>query len=159
MQAERKDALSMLKLVHKLLATKRCPFWTPSMCQVVLKLQASILKLKAEVEALPGAVMHVTLADFVVTPVVVSEIAGAECTLNPAVMLLAWNGTIALALSAVAVVNAAVPQIGMGEQLCILQMFAPVTVPIGTAEHVLDEAPPFIYGLFMGLPIYRRRVF
>jgi hypothetical protein len=74
------------------------------MCQVALKLQASILKLKAEVEALPGAVMHVTLltlADFAVTPVLVNEIAGAECTLNPAVLLLAWNGTMALARSAV----------------------------------------------------------
>ena len=104
-------------------------------------------------EALPGAVMHVTLltlADFAVTPVLVNEIAGAECTLNPAVLLLAWNGTMALARSAVVVtlVNAAVPQIGKGEQLCIVQMFAPVRVPIGTDEHVLDEAPSFtvVYG-------------
>jgi hypothetical protein len=162
MQAERKETLSVLKLVHKLLATKRCPFWIPSVCQVALKLQASIPKLKAEVKALPGAVMHVTLLtlpDLVAAPVLVSEIAGAECTLNPAVLLLAWNGTMALALSARTLVNDAVPQTGMGEQLCIVQMFAPVRVPIGTAEHVLDEAPASIYGVFMGLPIYNRRVF
>lgn len=125
------------------------------MCQLAFKLQASILKPKAEVEALPGAVMHVTLltpADFAVTPVVVSEIAGAEC---PAVLLLVWNGTMALAPSAVpaTLVNAAVPQIGKGGQLCIVQMFAPVRVPLGTAEHLLDEAPAYIYGVFMGLPI------
>ncbi len=112
--------LSVLKLVHKLLATKRCPSWTPSMCQVALKLQASILKPQAEVKAVRGAAMHetlLTLADFVVTPVVVIEIAGAECTLNPAVLLLASNGTMALALSVVTLVNAAVPKIGKGEQL------------------------------------------
>ena len=128
------------------------------MCQAAFKLQATILKLKAEVKALPGAVMHVTLltlADFAVTPVAVSEIAGAECTLNPAVLLLAWNGTTALARSAAAatLVNAAVPQIGKGGQLCIVQMFAPVRVPPGTPEHALDEAPAYIYGVFMGLPI------
>jgi hypothetical protein len=152
---------SVLKPVQKLLAMKQCPFWTPS-TQVALKLQASILKLKAEVKALPGAGMHGTLltpADLV-APLVVREIAGAECTLNPAVLLLVLNGTMTLAQSALTLVNVAVPQTGKGEQLCIIvQMFAPVRVLLGTAEHVIDEAPAFIYGVFMGFPISNRRVF
>jgi hypothetical protein len=59
------------------------------MLQVALKLLALLLKLKAEVKAPPGAVMHV-LAAFVVTQSV-CEIAGpraAVAALNPAVLLL-----------------------------------------------------------------------
>ena len=41
-----------------------------------------------------------------------------------------------------------------------MQLFAPaLTVPMSTVEHVLDEAPACIYGVFMGLPVYNRRVF
>ena len=98
------------------------------MFQVALKLQAFLLKLKAEVRDPPGAGMHATLAlaAFVVTPAVVSAIARAEIALNPAVLLLAlpMNGTTSLlatmAESTVMLVSAAMAQTGKCEQLGIV---------------------------------------
>jgi len=122
------------------------------MFQVAPKLLALILKLKAEVKDLPGAAMHatlLTLAAFLVTQSV-SEIEGprAEGALNPAVALLAsiiLKVAMALmatmALSAAMLVNAAMAQTGKCEQLAIEKFFAlALAVPIGTVEHVLDEA-------------------
>jgi hypothetical protein len=155
LQAEQEEPLSVLKLsVHTLLATKRRPFWTPSMFQVALKLLALILKLKAEVKDPPGAVMHAPLVAFVVTQSV-CDIAGpgaATVALNPAVLLLKAELPLraALVLSAAMLVNAAMAQTGKCEQLTIVLFFAlPLAVPIGTAEHVLDEAAwvPF-YGCY-----------
>ena len=146
LQAELKETLSVLKLpVHSLLVTKRCPSWTPSLFQVALKLLALLLKLKAEVKDPPGVGMHATLAAFVATQSV-SEIAGprAAVALNPAVPPLVAELPLmaATVLSAAMLVNAAMAQTGRCEQLASELHFAILlTVPIGTAELVLDEAP------------------
>ena len=85
---------------------------------------------------------------------VVSEIAGrAADALNPAMPLLASIFLnveevlkAATALSTMLRVTAVRATIGKFEQLVIV-LFVALTfaVPIGTAEHVLDEAPGFMY--------------
>jgi hypothetical protein len=115
--------LSVLKLPCMLLATKLCPFWTPSMFQVSLALLALIPKLKAEAIDPPGALMHV-LAGFIITQSV-CEIPGhraAVAALNPAVLLLEAGLQLmaALAMSTAMLVDAVTMALeGMCEHLLI----------------------------------------
>ena len=108
------------------------------MFQVAPKLLALVLKLKAAVKDPPGAAMHV----FQLALAALSEIAGPQAfALNPAVQLLVS----VMILCAAMLVNAAMAQTGKCEQLAIELFFAlALAVPIGTAEHVLDEAPGFM---------------